>query len=152
MGDARLAVLVQQLVVADVSAVVFSADPVTGDRSTVVITAAWGLGESLVGGTVTPDTYVVRKADLAVVTRRVAEKRRMTVAVADGVGGTAEHDVPRFLRRVPCLSDTDIAEMARMAIALERSVGWPVDVECALAAGDLYLLQCRPVTVLGRPR
>jgi pyruvate,water dikinase len=151
-GDSRLAVLVQQLVVADVSAVVFSADPVTGDRDSVVITAAWGLGESLVGGSVTPDTHVVRKADLAVVTSRIAEKRRMTVAIADGAGGTAECEVPRFLRRRPCLSEADVTEMARMVIAMERSTGWPVDAECALAAGDLYLLQCRPVTVVGRPR
>ena len=118
----------------------------------MVITAAWGLGESVVGGAVTPDTYVVRKADLAVVATRIADKRRMTVALPGGAGGTAEREVPRFLRRRPCLGGADVERMARMAIALERSTGWPVDVECALAAGDLYLLQCRPVTALGARR
>ena len=149
---ARVAVLVQQLVAADVAAVVFSAEPVTGDRAAVVITAAWGLGESVVGGAVTPDTYVVRKADLAVVATRIADKRRMTVALPGGAGGTAEREVPRFLRRRPCLGGADVERVARMAIALERSTGWPVDVECALAAGDLFLLQCRPITALGGPR
>ena len=83
----------QQLIPADVSSVVFSANPVTGSRDEVMINASWGLGESIVGGTVTPDTYVVRKADMAIVSRQIAEKRQMTVMVP---GGTREVDVPRF--------------------------------------------------------
>ena len=67
LESVRLAVLVQQLVAADVSAVVFSANQVSGSREVVVIEAGWGLGESIVGGTVTPDTYVVRKENPAVV-------------------------------------------------------------------------------------
>ena len=62
----QVAVLVQQLIVADSSAVLFSAHPVTGSRDEIVVNASWGLGESIVGGTVTPDTYVVRKVDIAV--------------------------------------------------------------------------------------
>jgi len=61
LDGARIAVLVQQLIPADVSSVVFSANPVTGSRDEVMINASWGLGESIVGGTVTPDTYVVRR-------------------------------------------------------------------------------------------
>src|ERR671937_2653324 len=82
--DVQVAVLVQQLIVADSSAVLFSAHPVTGSRDEIAINASWGLGESIVGGTVTPDTYVVRKADLTVVARQVAEKRRMTVPANGG--------------------------------------------------------------------
>jgi pyruvate,water dikinase len=141
----RLAVLVQQLVVADVSAVVFSAHPVTGDRGLAMVTASWGLGESVVGGTVTPDTYLVRKRDLAVVDRQVADKARMTVAVP---AGTREVDVPRLLRRRPALDDAGAAAMARLAVQLEGEMGWPVDVECAIRGDRLYLLQCRPVTTL----
>ncbi len=88
----RTAVLVQQLVVSDVSVVAFSADPVTGRQDEVVINASWGLGESLVGGRVTPDIYRVRKADMRVVSREVSDKRRMTVAIA---GGTQEVDSSR---------------------------------------------------------
>ena len=141
----RLAVLVQRLVAADVSAVVFSANPVTGNRDEVVINASWGLGESLVGGTVTPDTFVVRKADLAVTDRLVSEKQRMTVAVP---GGTREVAVPRFLRQETTLTDDQAAEIAQLALSLEAAMGWPVDVECAYARGQLYLLQCRPITTL----
>jgi len=141
----QLAVLVQQLVMADVSAVVFSANPVSGNPDEVVINASWGLGESIVGGTVTPDTYVIHKADLSVASRQIAEKGRMTVAVD---GGTQEVGVPRFLRTQPSISDDHAAEMAQLALKLETEMGWPVDIECAYHAGDLYLLQCRPITTL----
>lgn len=146
LESVRLAVLVQQLVAADVSAVVFSANPVSGSREEVVIDAGWGLGESIVGGTVTPDTYVVRKEDLAVMSRSIAEKRRMTVPVR---GGTREVETPRFLRTRPALDEVQTVEMARLALDLEREMGFPVDVECAYEDGLLYLLQCRPVTALG---
>jgi phosphoenolpyruvate synthase/pyruvate phosphate dikinase len=141
----RLAVLVQQLVAADVSAVVFSANPVSGSREEVVIEAGWGLGESIVGGTVTPDTYVVRKENPAVVSRSIAEKHRMTVPVP---GGTREVETPQFLRTRPVLDEEQAVEMARLALVLEIEMGRPVDVECAYEDGRLYLLQCRPVTAL----
>ena len=143
--DARLAVLVQRLVLADVSAVVFSANPVTGRRNEVVVTASWGLGESIVGGTVTPDTYLVGKDDLTVRERQVADKRRMTVATATGA---REVDVPRLLRGQRVLSDAQVVEAARLALALEESMGWAVDIECAWQGGRLHLLQCRPITTL----
>jgi pyruvate,water dikinase len=143
LDGARIAVLVQQLIPADVSSVVFSAHPVTGCRDEVMINASWGLGESIVGGTVTPDTYVVRKADMSIISRQIAEKRQMTVLVP---GGTREVDVPRFLRAQPTLTDDQVVEMARLGVTLERRMGHPVDIECALHAGQLYLLQCRPIT------
>jgi pyruvate,water dikinase len=141
----RLAVLVQHLVQADVSAVLFSANPLTGSRDDVLINASWGLGESIVGGTVTPDTYSARKADGRLCSRQVAEKRRMTVAIA---GGTREVEVPRLLRRQPALNELQVAELARLARMLEQQMGWPVDVECAYVGDKLYLLQCRPITTL----
>ncbi|MEP7355766.1 MAG: PEP/pyruvate-binding domain-containing protein [Anaerolineales bacterium] len=141
----QLAVLVQQLVAADVAAVAFSANPVTGNRDEVMINASWGLGESIVGGTVTPDTFVVRRSDLAVISRVIADKQQMTVSAP---GGTREVAVPRFLRQAACLTDEQVVEMARLALTLETTMGHPVDVEGAFAAGELYLLQCRPITTL----
>ena len=142
----RLAVLVQQLVASDVSAIVFSANPITGNRDEVVINASWGLGESLVSGTVTPDTFVVRKSDLEVTSQTIADKVRMTVAVP---GGTREVDVPRFLRNEACLNKEQPIEVAQLTLSLEATMRYPVDVECAYAGGKLYLLQCRPITALG---
>ena len=141
----QIAVLVQQLVASDVSAVVFSANPIIGNRDEVMINASWGLGESIVGGTVTPDTFIVRKSDLAVVQRVIADKQRMTISAP---GGTHEVDVPRFLRTTTSLNDEQVIEMAKLALTLETTMEYPVDVECAYAGGELYLLQCRPITTL----
>ncbi len=141
----ELAVLVQQLVASDVSAVVFSANPITGSRDEVMINASWGLGESIVGGTVTPDTFIVCKSDLAVINRVIADKQRMTVSAP---GGTREVAVPRFLRQAACLTDEQVVEIAKLARTLEVTLEHPVDVECAYAGGQLYLLQCRPITTI----
>lgn len=141
----QIAVLIQQLVAADVAGVVFSANPITGNRDEIVINASWGLGESIVGGTVTPDTFIVRKSDLAVINRMIADKQRMTVSTQ---GGTHEVDVPGFLRSTASLNDEQVIEMARLALTLEATMAHPVDVECAYAGGELYLLQCRPITTL----
>ena len=141
----QLAVLVQQLIAAEVAAVVFSANPITGNRDEVMINASWGLGESIVGGTVTPDTFIVRKSDLAIVQRIIADKQRMTVSAPSG---THEVDVPRFLRNTSSLNDEQVIETAKLALTLEATMEHPVDVECAYAGGELYLLQCRPITTL----
>lgn len=140
-----LAVLVQQLAPADISAVVFSANPVTGRRDEVVINASWGLGESIVGGSVTPDTVVVHKPGRTIVQRQIGDKARMTI-LSDA--GAREVPVPRPMRSQPAVSDEQALEMADLAITLEKTMGWPVDVECAYAHGRLALLQCRPITTL----
>lgn len=141
--EIRLAVLVQQLVPADVSAVIFSANPVNGRRDEIVITASWGLGESVVGGTVTPDTYTIRHHSAAHITAQISDKERMTVPAP---AGTTEVPVPRLLRRQRTLTDGQLLEMAQMAIALEDEMGYAVDLECAWHRGKLFLLQCRPIT------
>ena len=144
----RLAVLVQQLVPADAAGVLFSANPLTNRRDETLVTASYGLGESLVGGTVTPDTYVVRTGgpgDPQIVDRQLGDKAVMTVP-ADR--GTTEVPVPAVLRTRPAVQDACILDAVRLGIALEEEMGWPVDVECAWKDGTLYLLQCRPITTL----
>lgn len=147
-ADASIAVLVQHLVPADVAAVVFSLNPVTGSAHEIVINASWGLGESIVGGTTTPDTVLVSRHALAVSFRALGAKRHMTVSVP---GGTREVEVPALLRNQPAITDEQAIAMARLALALEQTVGHPVDVECALAGGELYLLQSRPITAAAPP-
>jgi phosphoenolpyruvate synthase/pyruvate phosphate dikinase len=142
----QMAVLVQMLVPADVSAVVFSANPITGSLDEVMINSNWGLGESIVGGMCTPDTFVVQKQGLNLSCRDIAAKDRMTVLTD---AGTADVEVPPELRTAPSLTDVQVRDVARLALTLEDSVGQPVDVECAIASGTLYLLQCRPITTLG---
>src|SRR5438309_6257345 len=121
-GTPRIAVLVQLMVPADASAIAFSADPVSGARDVVVVNAARGLGDAIASGTITPDSYTVRKGDLVIASRICAN-------------GAA-------------IPDEDIAAIARLAIQLETVMGGPVDIECALRNGELHLLQCRPITTL----
>jgi pyruvate,water dikinase len=145
---ARLAVLVQQLVPAEAAAVIFTANPVTNRQDEAIVTASYGLGESIVSGSVTPDTYIVRKDGSdgpQIIDRLLGEKAVMTVPVD---GGTADAPVPAGLRTVPALQDAHILDAVRLGIALEQEMGWPVDVECAWQGGSLYLLQCRPITTL----
>ncbi len=144
-GPPRVAVLVQELVDAEAAAIAFSADPVSGDRGVVVVNASWGLGESIASGAVTPDTHVVRKADLAITRREIADKRVMTVRAEQE---THEVPVEDERRARPTLDDEQIRAVARLAIALEAEAGAPVDVECAFARGELHLLQARPITTL----
>jgi pyruvate,water dikinase len=146
VDDVQMAVLVQQLVPSDVSAVIFSANPISGSRDEVMINSNWGLGESIVGGSATPDTFVVQKQGLEVSWRDIARKDRMTVMTETG---TAEAEVPLDLQTASSLDDSQIIEMVQLALMLENAVGHAVDVECAIARDTLYLLQCRPITTLG---
>jgi pyruvate,water dikinase len=145
-GGAGVAVLVQHLVQADTAAVAFSANPVTGNRDEIVINANFGLGESVVGGMVTPDTYVVSKTNIALAEVHVARKTVMTVPAPDG---TREVPVPRLLQATQAMTGDEIERVARLTLECEAAMGFPVDVECAFARGQLYLLQCRPITRMG---
>ncbi|WP_431971794.1 PEP/pyruvate-binding domain-containing protein [Nocardia sp. bgisy134] len=146
-GGVDCAVLVQVLVDSAVSGVVFSCNPQTGDPAESVVSAALGLGEGVVAGTVECDTYFVDNASGAVVSRTVVDKRSRVVAdsgsgtaVAEIAGGSAE----------PALTDERIVELARTAGALAEAFGGPQDVEWAYDAdGTLFLLQARPVTATG---
>ena len=145
LDGARMAVLVQHLVAADTSGVVFSANPITGSRDEVMINLAWGLGEAVVGGMVTPDTFIVSKGDFKIVSETIAEKMIMTVSTPDG---TREVEVPRIMRSAPSGSPEQVIEVAQMADSLEEQLGWPVDAEFAFQGADLFLLQARPITTL----
>jgi pyruvate,water dikinase len=142
-----LPVLVQLLVPADTAAVVFSVDPVVPHSGDVLVNAAFGLGESIVGGTVTPDEWALTRSSLDITRRTIADKRRMTVRTA---GGSREVDVPAPLRRLPSITDIQARAAATLALDLERDLGFPVDLELAWTGDDLHLLQCRPITTLAQ--
>lgn len=143
--SALMGVVVQQLVFADVSAVAFSANPISGDRSEVVINANYGLGEAVVSGIATPDMVIVKKEDTSLQTIEIGAKEQMTIRTATG---TAEANVPRIMRGEPALTPDQAVEIAQLAIDLEARNGWAVDIECAIQGSVLYLLQCRPITTL----
>jgi len=147
-ASVSLAVVVQQMVPAEAAGMLFTADPVSGRRDRSVINAAWGLGQAVVGGQVTPDTLVVDKASGRTISRETADKEVMTVCVEDGTG---ERRVPEARRRRPVLDDEAAAELARYGARIEDHYGAPQDIEWALADGQFFILQARPITTLSPP-
>jgi len=141
-GEVSIAVVVQRLVPAEAAGVMFTVDPV-GSRDAVVISANWGLGESVVAGDVTGDVAVVDRASGTLVSYQAGSKETMTVA--EGTG-TRAVSTPAGLRSAAVLSPGQAGELARAGLAIEKLYGEPVDVEWALAAGELSVLQARPVT------
>ena len=142
-GDVSIAVVVQQLVPAEAAGVMFSTDPVSGARDQVVISANWGLGESVVAGDVTPDVAVVDRGTGKLASYQVGSKEVMTVP---GGAGTRTTDTPADRRAARVLSPERAEALAGTGLAIEKLYGEPVDVEWALAGGELYVLQARPIT------
>jgi pyruvate,water dikinase len=147
--EVALAVVVQQLVPADAAGILFTANPLTGAREQVMINAAWGLGEAIVGGLVTPDSFVVNKQTGAVESQEIADKAVMTARSTDG---TKEEPVQAGKRREATLEPAQAAELARLGVQIEQLYGQPMDIEWALDHGRYFILQARPITALPRPR
>lgn len=143
-----LAVVVQKLVFADASGVMFTANPVNGKRNEIMITATWGLGEAIVGGIVTPDTLIVEKGGGRLLHRETSEKQLMTVRTESGTG---EQAVPNSLKKKPVLTRAQAAELAKLGVAIETAYGMPMDIEWALSGGRFAIVQARPVTSLPEP-
>ena len=145
-----MAVVVQQMIPSEVSGVTFTVNPVSGARDEVVVESSWGMGAGIVDGRVTPDRYVLRRDDLAIRERRIAQKRfRVSTTLRpDAVGRVVQ--VPLERRQAESLTDDLVVAIARLAVRAEERFGAPQDVEWAVAGGRVYLLQSRPVTVSGR--
>ena len=143
-----IAVVIQHLVPADIAGVMFTANPGNGRREQIVITAAWGLGEAVVGGLVEPDEYVVDRGRPDAVRRRIATKRVMTVGVP---GGSRETATPASKVAAPTLTDARARELAALGARIEEHFGTPQDIEWALADGAFQVLQARPITALPEP-
>jgi rifampicin phosphotransferase len=139
---ARVALVVQRMVPADRAGVAFSADPLNGDRSAVIVEAVFGYGEGAVAGTITPDRYAVAREG-GTVRARVADK----VAVAAGDGSLTPLPVERRLART--LRDDEAGAVADLALKAERGLHRPVDIEFCFAGPNLWTVQCRAITTLG---
>ena len=146
--DVSLAVVVQELVPADAAGILFTANPLTGARDQMIINAAWGLGEAIVGGLVTPDQLVVAKATGAITASEIADKALMTVRTPNG---TWEEPVPPDRRTAAVLDPAQAAELARLGTRIEDLYGQPMDIEWAIQDGRIFILQARPITALPEP-
>ncbi|MGI5836592.1 MAG: PEP/pyruvate-binding domain-containing protein, partial [Chloroflexota bacterium] len=146
-GAVAMGVVVQAMALAETSGVLFTANPTTGDRSELVINANFGLGESVVGGQVTPDSYIVDKSNIALKQVSVGTKESMVIP-ADGQG-TSVQAVAESRRAEQALSPNLLHELSELAMRVEQLYeGVPQDIEWAVAGDRCWLLQARPMTAL----
>ena len=138
-----LSVLIQEMVPADRAGVAFTANPLNGERE-VVINAAFGLGDLLVGGKITPDEFIVDSSG-RVSKRTIGSKQMMSILTHNGI---IHAPVPEALQMTSCLSDDRIRSIVMAARRCEEVLGYPVDMEWALSDKRLFVLQARPITAI----
>lgn len=145
--DVIPSVIIQRMIDAEVSGVLFTAHPVTGSRRNALISAAYGLGEGLVSGEVNADDYVVDVGTQSI-ERTLRTKDVRLVRQRESGRGLVAEPVPADLAEAPCLTDDQVREIAALGRSVAKEYGRPLDVEWALAGGKFYLLQARPITTL----
>ena len=139
--DISVAVVVQKMIESDVSGVVFSVHPVTQDRNQLIIEAVCGLGEAIVAGSVTPDSYIVLKNNWSLHETHISEQTKMLVK------GKKGNEWKECKHNKQKLSGKHIIELAKLVVQIEKHYGFPVDVEWAFK-NKFYITQARPITTL----
>lgn len=142
--SAQMAVVVEELVKAEAAGTLFTANPVTKNRDESVIEAAWGLGDLVVGGKITPDSYTVHNRDMVIMNKRISTKQQMLSTAENG--GTRLVTVPLEQQRIQAIPDAAVLELVRWGAHLADHFGRPLDIEWAYHQGSLTLLQARPIT------
>ena len=141
-----LAIPVQLMVQSDVSGVLFSVNPVTGNKNQVVVEAVWGLGDFMVQGVVNPDHYIVNKSDLSIHSRQNVPQTVMEIH--DYPSGVKKVKVPKKMVNAPKLTDEEVIELAKLSMKIHQHYYFPQDSEFAVENGKVYLVQTRPITTL----
>lgn len=146
--EVLISVAVQEMVCSRASGVMFTLEPVSGDKDKVVINASWGLGEAIVSGRVTPDEYVVEKETFRILDKQVFKKNKQIVS--DKRGSTKWATVPKSIQDRPALADEAIIRLAEYGVQIETHYGFPQDIEWTVDKdGRIFILQARPETVHG---
>lgn len=141
-----VAVVVQKMIGSEISGITFTVHPVTKDKNQMIIEAAWGLGEAIVGGIVTPDDYIINKSKIEIEDISVNSQEKMIVRKKNG--GVEESEVPQQTRDRQKLSKDEILALAKICLNIENHYNKPQDIEWALEAGKFYIVQSRPITTL----
>ena len=140
----KLAVIVQRMIFPDTSGIMFTADPVTGNREVISIDASFGLGEALVSGLVSADLFQIKSDKL--IRKKIACKEIEIRASTSG--GTVKKDIDKERKTAPSLSEENALQLARIGRLIQEHFGSPQDIEWCLAEGQIYVLQSRPITTL----
>ncbi|TSC78402.1 MAG: pyruvate, water dikinase [Parcubacteria group bacterium Gr01-1014_29] len=150
-----VAVVVQKMVASESSGIAFSVHPVTEDYNQLIIEAGWGLGEAIVSGQITPNSYVVEKEPRRIIDKNIAEQTRglfrASLPAQAGQGGNEWRDVPKEQGEAQVLSDAEILQLTELILKIEQHYNFPVDVEWAREDGKFYIVQSRPITTLSTP-
>jgi len=141
-----LAVIVQTMIPSDIAGIMFTANPISGNKKETIINASWGLGEAIVSGLVSPDTIVIDKQSGNVISEQIANKSRM-ITYAE-VDGTMEVETDKEMRNAPALSESRLSTLVQLGQNIEAHYGSPQDIEWAHYQGQFYVLQSRPITTL----
>ena len=134
------------MIQSEVSGTAFSVHPVTQDRNQLIIEAGFGLGESIVSGQITPDSYVVDKRGFKILDKNVIEQER--TLVRDKTSGNVWKNLSKAKGGQQTLSDKQIIELSKMLVKIEKHYHFPVDIEWAIEKNKLYVTQSRPITTL----
>ncbi|HZJ41022.1 MAG TPA: PEP/pyruvate-binding domain-containing protein [Candidatus Saccharimonadales bacterium] len=141
-----VAVVIQKMVDSEISGIAFTVHPVTQDRNQMIIEAGYGLGEAIVSGSVTPDSYVLEKKELNIVDINISEQERKIIKGANG--GIKWVPVLKSAQAKQKLSGKQIIELAKICLAIEKHYKFPCDIEWAQGKGKFYITQSRPITTL----
>ena len=142
-----IASVVQEMVQSEKSGVAFTVDPISQNHSVMMIEAIYGLGEYIVSGTVTPDTYLVQKDPLKIIEKRVVKQEIMLTKVGDK---NVQVEVEPDLQNKQKIRDEDILSLAAILKDIEEHYKAPQDVEWAIEKGNIYIVQSRPITTLNK--
>ena len=145
-----VAVVVQKMVESEVSGIAFSVHPVTEDRNQSIIEAGFGLGEAIVSGSVTPDSYVVEKIPRRVIDKNISTQERGLFRVETGGNEWRTIDEPKASSQV--LGEKQIFDLSEIIVGIENHYGFPCDIEWAYEKGKFYIVQSRPITTLSAPK
>ena len=140
-----IAVPVQKMVQSEKSGIMFTIDPITNDKSRLVIEAGWGLGEAIVSGSVTPDRYVVEKEGLKILEKNINEQPWKIAKV----GSDNKHvTIPKAEGKAQKLTDEEIGGVAKLGVEIEKHYNFPQDTEWAIENNKIYFVQSRPITTI----
>lgn len=145
-SDVKLAVVIQKMVNSEVSGIMFTVDPHSGAKN-IIIEAGYGLGEAIVGGEVTPDTYVIDKSKMDITKKRISTQKWKYIRGPDG--GCLKEDIPENEEKKQKIEDSRILEIAEIGRQVEIHYQKPMDMEWCVEGGKAYLVQARPITAVG---
>ncbi len=143
-----VAVVVQKMIVSEEAGIAFSVHPVTQDRNQIIIEAGFGLGEAIVSGSITPDSYVVEKRPRRIIDKNVITQERGLFR--KNTGGNEWRDISEAKGAKQVLPDSEILELTDLILEIESHYGFPVDIEWAQEKNKFYIVQSRPITTLSK--